>query len=302
MSESKNQGLLVSGHLYGTTSAVDASNAGWRAMEHIGPVLGLAIDCSSDETKLRTDYRAFTPLSILTVSPFLTRAPEQPFIQRAIDTYDPVKCASVADVFVKNQTWQSLTMIRVHTMEHSADAIYRNDPNLIYVEPARVAMWQSLADQYLATIPAATDTTFRNFWDVQVKMVGVMRARGVPALAGSDLGGIWVVPGFSLQQEFKLLASAGYSPLEVLQLTTLRPAQFLNRADMGTVEVGKNADLVMLDADPTADVANLGKIFAVFVKGRYQSKAALAQMLADVAAGYKKLSPTEIREDPNDTE
>lgn len=71
---------------------------------------------------------------------------------------------------------------------------------------------------------------------------------------------------------------------------------------MGTVGVGKNADLVLLDADPIADSANLAKIAAVFVKGRYQSKAALTQMLADTAAAYKKLSPTDVRADPNDVE
>ncbi|MGS0759524.1 amidohydrolase family protein, partial [Roseateles sp. GG27B] len=68
---------------------------------------------------------------------------------------------------------------------------------------------------------------------------------------GSDLGGGWVIPGFSLHQEFRLLAEAGLSPLEVLQMTTLNGAEYLQRqATMGTVEAGKNADLVLLEANP----------------------------------------------------
>ena len=76
------------------------------------------------------------------------------------------------------------------------------------------------------------------------------RKQGVPMLAGSALGGIGCIPGFSLQQEFALMKSIGFCPLEVLQTTALRRAEFLNRTDsMGTVDVGKSADLVLLDAD-----------------------------------------------------
>jgi imidazolonepropionase-like amidohydrolase len=83
------------------------------------------------------------------------------------------------------------------------------------------------------------------------------------------------------------LAAAGFSPLEILQATTLNGARFVGReATMGTVEQGKNADLVLLDANPTADVANLDKISAVVLKGKYYSRAALDRLLSDVAAAY----------------
>ena len=114
-----------------------------------------------------------------------------------------------------------------------------------------------------------------------------MKRNGVKMLAGSDVGGAWVVPGFSLQQEFHELAAAGLSPLEVLQTTTLNPAEFLKRqASMGTVEEGKNADLVLLDANPIDGVDNLGKISGVILKGRYFSKTALDKLKSDVAAAY----------------
>jgi cytosine/adenosine deaminase-related metal-dependent hydrolase len=68
---------------------------------------------------------------------------------------------------------------------------------------------------------------------------------------------------------------------------TLNGAQFVGReATMGTVEQGNNADLVLLDANPIADVANLDKISAVVLKGKYYSRTALDRLLSDVAAGY----------------
>jgi cytosine/adenosine deaminase-related metal-dependent hydrolase len=81
-------------------------------------------------------------------------------------------------------------------------------------------------------------------------------------------------------------------------MTTLNGAQFLGReATMGTVDQRKNADLMLLDSNPIADVANLDKISAVFLKGKYYSRVALDKLLSDVVAAYaaqplKELSTT----------
>ena len=69
--------------------------------------------------------------------------------------------------------------------------------------------------------------------------------------------------------------------------TTLNGAKFVGReASMGTVEAGKNADLVLLDGNPMVDVANLDRVVAVFLRGKYYSRADLDKLLADVAIGY----------------
>ena len=84
------------------------------------------------------------------------------------------------------------------------------------------------------------------------------------------------------------LAKAGLSPLEVLQTATLNGAEFLRRtATMGTVEEGKNTDLVLLDANPISAVENLDRIWGVVLRGRYYSKSALDKMKDDIEAAYK---------------
>jgi hypothetical protein len=105
--------------------------------------------------------------------------------------------------------------------------------------------------------------------------------KGVLILAGTDVNNPFCVPGFGLQQELLNLREAGLTNLQVLQAATLNPAKFLYREnDLGTVKTGKLADLLVLDANPLADIANTQKINAVIVNGKYLSKDDIAQMLA----------------------
>lgn len=287
MAESKRLGLPVAGHIAPGISATDASNAGWRAVEHLGPALSLLLDCSTDEAAIRADVRRAPPTMPNIFSPFIPRLPEVTWFQRVMDSYSQERCVTLAKTFVKNETWQVPSLYRVKTMQFSADPVFRTDPNLKYVEAKRAAQWQSLAEQYTRTIPPDVDAVFRKFFDYQVLLLQTMRREKVRMLTGSDMTGIWCVPGFSLQEEFKILAQVGFTPLEILQMTTLNAAEFLRRTDMGAVEEGKNADLVLLDANPMLDAANLNKIWGVVLKGRYQSRAALQKMLDDTASAYK---------------
>jgi imidazolonepropionase-like amidohydrolase len=113
----------------------------------------------------------------------------------------------------------------------------------------------------------------------------------VPLLAGTDTpAGVDVIPGVSLHHELARLVDAGLTPLAALQTATINPARFLGRlAELGTVEPGKLADLVVLDRDPRLDIANTRAIAAVVAAGRYRSRAELDAMLRDVATAARTL-------------
>jgi len=88
-------------------------------------------------------------------------------------------------------------------------------------------------------------------------------------LAGTDCGVPGVLPGSSLHDELGLLVDAGLSPAEALAAATVNPAHFLGQlADAGTIEVGKRADLLLLDGDPLADIGNTTQITEVILGGR----------------------------------
>ena len=287
--EARKQGSTAAGHLALGVSAFDASNAGYHSMEHLGSGVGLLLDCSTDQQNIRTAMLANAPPPPPNaINPRLYDANVYgTYYQRIVDTYSDVQCANLAKAFVANDTWQTVTLIRLRTQDYGNEAAYRNDPNLQYVDKTRRALWESVAAQYTATVTPSALTALHNYYALQLKAVKTMKQNGVKMLAGTDLGGGLVIPGFSLHQEFHELAAAGLSALEILQMTTLNGAQFLGReATMGTVEAGKNADLVLLDANPIVDATNLDKVSAVFLRGRYYPRSALDSLLANVAAAY----------------
>lgn len=112
-----------------------------------------------------------------------------------------------------------------------------------------------------------------------------MRAAGVRILAGTDIGVLNVVPGQSLHQELALLVrDAGLSPLDALRAATRDAAVFLGRAhDVGTIAAGKRADLILLDADPLADIAHVSRIRAVVLRGRLFDRGALTRLVDEVS-------------------
>jgi imidazolonepropionase-like amidohydrolase len=123
-------------------------------------------------------------------------------------------------------------------------------------------------------LPAGRKRIFNSF----LELVGVMNQTGVTLLAGSDLGSKWITPGSSLHEELALLVEAGLTPMQALQAATLNPARFL-RVDAGTVEPGKIADLVLLDANPIDDIRNTRRIHAVVLRGKLFDRSQLQNFL-----------------------
>jgi hypothetical protein len=129
----------------------------------------------------------------------------------------------------------------------------------------------------------------RLVYQKQVELVGMMHRAGVALLAGTDVLNPYCFPGFSLHDELGLLVEAGLTPLEALQAATLNPARFLGKEqEFGTVEEGKRADLVLLDANPLEGISNTQKIAAVVVNGRLLDRAALDALLAQAEATAKQ--------------
>jgi len=112
-----------------------------------------------------------------------------------------------------------------------------------------------------------------------------MRAAGVRILAGTDIGVLNVVPGQSLHEELALLVrDAGLSALDALRAATGDAAAFLGRdTELGTIAVGRRADLVLLDADPLVDISHVSRIAGVVLRGRFFDRAALTRLVDDVS-------------------
>jgi hypothetical protein len=295
LAESTRRNLRYIGHLPPTVNVAEAATAGMRSIEHLGPKDAVLLGCSTEEAAFREAIAANPPAGPRISGPIpagvMMRAIASPLMatppseferyQRVIDTFSDAKCRALAAHFTACGTWHVPTLTRIRTMSLVDDDGYRNDPKLRFVPVSMRQMWEELALEFPQRIaPAARETLARLFAQL-CKLVRPFKSAGVSMLAGSDSGGTaaWCIPGFGLHQEFDLLAEAGLTPLEILQMTTRNGAEFLGRtASMGSVEAGKDANLVLLSANPIASAANLHEIAGVVRGGTYYDAAALAAL------------------------
>ena len=135
------------------------------------------------------------------------------------------------------------------------------------------SVWDAQADGMTGQDRRAADRV----WDRYREMVRLLRDAGVPILAGTDQA----PNGVSLHRELELLVEAGLSPAEAIAAATSRAVAFLGLTEeLGTVEAGKRADLVLLDGDPLADITNTRRIAAVVVGGALLDHADLQRLVA----------------------
>src|SRR5688500_16019243 len=101
---------------------------------------------------------------------------------------------------------------------------------------------------------------------------------GIPILVGTDTGVLYVLPGFSIHEELREFANAGLRPYRVLRAATVNAVSALDRSDRGAVAAGMRADLLLLDANPLADVGNVNRRVGVMVNGRWFAQSTLMDM------------------------
>ena len=112
---------------------------------------------------------------------------------------------------------------------------------------------------------------FRSF-DRQLRFVGRAYRAGLKVAAGTDTPNPFVLPGRSLHVELELIAKAGLTPLEAIRCATLSGAELLGRShDLGSIEKAKIADMIVLEADPLADIRNTRSIDRVMCAGDFVS-------------------------------
>lgn len=116
-----------------------------------------------------------------------------------------------------------------------------------------------------AGLPPEDEARAQSSLQIALQVTRILHQAGVTLLAGTDQ----VVPGHSIYRELELLVEAGLTPIEAIRCATLTPAEVLGvSAEVGAVEVGKRADLVILDADPTQDIHNVRRVHWTISRGR----------------------------------
>ena len=259
--EAKKRGIVVAGHVPDAVRASEASAAGQKSFEHL---IGIFEGSSPDETKFLTGPKG---------------------IGQFLATYDPARAAALFKLLARNRTWQCPTLVWERGGSLMDERDLAHDPLGKYAPKSWTEQaWRRFTNDIVA---GYTDdlATRKRFVAKELEVVGGLHRAGVPFLAGTDTPpGVFVFPGFSLHDELELFVQAGFTPREALETATLNPAIYLGlQRDLGTVEAGKFADLVLLDANPLEKIGNTRAIAAVITRGRYLPRADLDRLLTQAA-------------------
>jgi imidazolonepropionase-like amidohydrolase len=264
--ETKKRGLVFVGHVPDAVRGAEAASAGQKSFEHL---IGIFEGSSTEEDALLA-------------------GPKGP--ARFLATFDAAREAALTQILVTHQIWQCPTLYWERG-QWLVDAIdISHDPDAQY---APVSWRDKSWPRFTASIIKELDTdpleVRQRFVQHELEIVQRLHKAGVPFLAGTDTpAGVDVIPGVSLHRELQRFVDAGLTPLEALQTATINPARFLDReVELGTVEAGKLADLVILDKSPLVDIANTRAIAAVVAAGRYLSRDELDGVLREVVAAAR---------------
>lgn len=161
-------------------------------------------------------------------------------------------------------------------------------PEMRYMPRATVAQWVQVKDNVLSNPDYDADLV-RRFVEVRGRLMKALHDEGVGFLLGSDAPQIFNVPGFAIHHELRMLVEAGLTPFDALASGSRNVARFIGEEDdFGTVSVGKRADLLLLEANPLADVANVQRRAGVMLNGRWLSEQEVQAGLDAIAERYRQ--------------
>jgi hypothetical protein len=268
--EARLQKIPVSGHVPYSMTAGEVSDLGQISIEHNTDIL---VSCSSEETKLRRE------LDTLPKNLAIGAAPRQNVDWKAFQTFDEQKAIRLFNRFTTNGTWICPTLVIFPRSQKTNDELLQDD-RLKYIPQRFRDQWINQMKQRNINPPSENGKLLMK---KRIDIVGLMHKTGVRILAGSDFMNPYIYPGFSLHDELELLVQAGLTPMQALQAATVNPARFFGQEEeFGTVEKGKLADLVLLNANPLDDIRHTKKIAAVIINGRLLQRMHLDALLKQV--------------------
>jgi imidazolonepropionase-like amidohydrolase len=266
MDEARRRGVTVAGHLPASVSATEAAQAGQKSIEHA----------------------ALFPLECSTKADALRRVDRRPrgaeLLQVVLPAYSAARCGDVFAAMVENGTWFTPTHVTRRYEAMAADPAFLADERLDYVNAAWRFAWKLDADRMRKELAKpGGQALFTEFYRRGLELTGQAHRAGVTVLAGSDAPDAYVFPGSGLHDELRELVKAGLTPAQALRAATYDPARFAGQDQRyGTLERGKVADLVVLDANPLDDIANTRRIHAVMFNGYLYEQPQLESMHAFV--------------------
>ncbi len=192
--------------------------------------------------------------------------------------YRPEMCRPFFEMLAKRQIWQTPTLLALAELATigTPQSGIRSE-QLAFANKNLREMWTNIQTLFVTKPEIAR--ILKGQAETARAVVNDMAKAGIEILAGCDA----LIAGFCVHDELELMVRAGMMPLAALQTATINPARYLGlQGSTGAVASGKRADLVLLDANPLADIANIRRIHGVVAGGQLLDRASLDKMLIEV--------------------
>ena len=266
--EARRRDLPLAGHLSPGVTVTEASDSGQRSLEHL---LGFTNQCS------RAESVTFAGIDRLrrAVLGGCSTSDQTPMYRH----------------LARNSTWVTPTLTPAYEFSVLPERAVPADSLSRFISDSLRAYLTQIFDPP-PDLPRDAGVVGRALYAKRHQTVGALYRAGVPLLAGTDAPMRNSPPGFGLHEELAHLVQSGLSPLAALRAATSEPARYFEALDsLGTIAVGKLADLVLLDADPLADIRNTHRIAAVLTRGRVYDRRDLDRVLAAVERSARGQAP-----------
>jgi imidazolonepropionase-like amidohydrolase len=259
----KERRLPVAGHIPRSMTMTGAIEAGMTRLEHIR-ITGKEMLSADEAAKI-------DPLPV---------GRREPMLWQRFDLQSE-KMRALVQRLAQSRVFLDPTLVVEEFGEVSNPDAEKNDPNNRYLSEAfveeNVKYWKDPIFEVPVELRVAAVEAFHK----QQDFIGMCKQAGVRIIAGTDGPSIGrLMPGFGLHRELELLVASGLSPLQALQAATSTAAEALGKEDqLGTIERGKLADMVIVDADPLEGIQNLRKIHLVIEGGKTYKPEILFQQI-----------------------
>ena len=211
-------------------------------------------------------------------------------MKHARGDYSEERIAYFAEIIAESDTWITPTLVTTRAILGLFDDPDRElaRPEVRYLPPVDLIIWSFLINSYQGFSVEQRASMRQDFELFQQPFTKALQDAGVKLMSGTDALIPGLVPGFALHRELEELVRVGLTPYEALRTSTTHPMEFLGEIDeAGTVEVGKRANLVLLQANPLKDISNIRSIAGVMIQGRWYPRSYLDEGLEEIARGYE---------------
>ena len=255
----KEVNMPVAGHIPDDVTTAEGAEAGMICQEHL---LGILVECSRLEDEIRNDKIDYGSAE---------SGVDKHYIRNRLimDTYDEAKAKKLFRQYVKYETWHTPTISMWYKNAYYEEEILKDEPLFKYLPKYLRKYWQPDINAHLKNRHPKVVATKKRQVEFYLKIIAQMHEAGVKLLTGTDVGANPLcLPGIGVHNELSLFVEAGLSPAEALRAATIHPVEFLQLTeDFGTVEIGKIADLVILDENPLDNIENVRKVSTVIRRG-----------------------------------